>query len=50
MIELFPSNFTSTTLSLSANVFQSFIPFIQLLISIGVVLLIISFILNLLTK
>jgi hypothetical protein len=48
-MSFFPSNFASSTLALASDIFQGFLPFVNLMVGIGVVLLLIAFILRILT-
>lgn len=47
-MNFFPSDFASSTLAQASNVFSGFMPFVSLMVSVGVVLLILSFILSIL--
>jgi len=48
-MSFFPSDFASSTLALASSIFQGFLPFVNLMIGLGVVLLLVAFILRILT-
>jgi len=47
-MNFFPSDFSSSTLALASSIFQGFLPFVNLIVGFGVVLLLLAFVVSLL--